>query len=51
MAKLLLLSKQLRSNILAGVTFLTTIVRDYNEDNKNKFECVLKYLHSKWYLS
>ena len=43
-AKLLFLCKQLRTNILTGVAFLMTQVRDTNEDKDNKLRRILKYI-------
>ena len=46
MTKLLFLCKRFRPDILTGVTFLTTRVRDPNKDDNNKLSRTLKYLSS-----
>ena len=44
MAKLLFLCKRARPDILAGVAFLTTRVREPDEDDDNKLLHILRYL-------
>ena len=46
MSKLLFLCNPERPNILIGVAFLTTRVRDPDEDDNNKMGIILKYLIS-----
>ena len=45
-AKLLFLCKQSRPDILTGVTFLTTRVRELDEYEDKKLGSILKYLSS-----
>ena len=44
------LSKQARLGIITWVAFLSTRLRDTNEDNKKKLSRILKYLEITWYL-
>ena len=43
MSKLLFLRNQEWTDVITGVVFLTTIVRDPNKDYEKRLGCVLKY--------
>ena len=43
-AKMLFLCKRAWPDILAGVDFLTTRVREPNKDDNKKLSCILKYI-------